>query len=135
MAFIASNAVVSVVVNFTTMLVIHALLVVLMANDACKKLIVPGHIVARRTTLPAVAMGTRIDREKLGIVVAKLAFLAGRVALQTIGAVEHVARDAIMLWIHAHLFMFMAGNAREDIAIARVGVAGHAIIPPIIVGS
>ena len=50
-------------------------------------------------------------------------------ALQAVGTVEDVTRNAAVLPIHLVLGMFVAGHAGEHLAVVRVGVARRAIVP------
>lgn len=67
--------------------------------------------------------------------VAKLSFLTGWVALQAIGAIEHIAGNAIMLRMHARLFVLVAGNTGKHSLITCLGMAARTIIPGVVVSA
>jgi len=83
--------------------------------------------------IPLAAVRSRKDWKVLVVVIAKIAFPSGGMAVVAIGAIEHVAAYAAVLFIHFSLSMLMALHTGKYFAVIRLYVAGAAIIPLVVV--
>lgn len=74
-------------------------------------------------------VGTGKDGEEERIMVLEFPFLACWVAEKTFAVLIRVARDALVYGIHLGPAVFVALQAGEILAIARIWMAGETIVP------
>ncbi|RMD63459.1 hypothetical protein D6833_05630, partial [Candidatus Parcubacteria bacterium] len=108
---------------------IHFRLAVLVAFDAGEGLAARRVDVTDLALIPFVQMGAGVDGEELGVVVAKLSFLARRMALVAIHRIESIPWNSLMHGIHLRLTVLVTLDAGECFAVGGIGVTGLALIP------